>query len=68
MEMCGILNFEVKKLSKKFKYNGEEKLKNKELDILMDEWISELSKNSEPISNGDKTKTTPSDCFAKDGF
>lgn len=68
MEMCGILNFEVKKLSKKFKYNGEEKLKNKELDILMDEWISELSKNPEPISNGDKTKTTPSDCFAKDGF
>ena len=68
MEMCGILNFEVQKLSKKFKYNGEEKLKNKELDILMDEWISELSKNPEPISNGDKTKTTPSDCFAKDGF
>ena len=53
---------------KKFKYNDFEKQKNKELDSLMKDWILELSKNTKPVKNGDKTKTTPVDCFAKDGF
>ena len=55
-------------MSKKFKYTDEEKLRNKELDSLMKEWIKELSKNTKPVKNGDKTNTTPADCFAKDGF
>lgn len=55
-------------MSKKFKYNAEEKLKNNQLDALMNEWVAELSKNPEPINNGDKSKTTASACFAKDGF
>ena len=34
----------------------------------MNEWIKQLEKNKTPIDNGNKKKTTPSACFAKDGF
>lgn len=52
----------------KFEYSELEKQKDLELDNLMNEWIKQLSKNKTPINNGDKEKTTPSACFAKDGF
>jgi len=55
-------------MSKSFKYSDIEKQKNKELDSLFDEWISQLSKNQTIVKNGDKDKKTPKDCFAKDGF
>ena len=50
-----------------FFYELEEK-KNQELDLLFDDWINQLEKNETPIHNGKNKKTTPSDCFAKDGF
>lgn len=55
-------------MAQKFKYSDSEKEKNKELNALFSVWIKQLSKNKEPIDNGNKGKTTPKDCFAKDGF
>ena len=55
-------------MAKKFQYSEFEKQKNKELNALFSAWIKQLSKNKEPIDNGDKGKTTPKECFAKDGF
>lgn len=52
----------------KFEYSDFEKQKNKELESLFSDWIKQLSKNKEPIDNGNKNKTTPKACFAKDGF
>lgn len=52
----------------KFVYSDFEKQKNKELEFLFSDWIKQLSKNKTPIDNGNKEKTTPADCFAKDGF
>lgn len=45
-----------------------EEQKNHELDSLFDDWIKQLEKNETPIHNGNYKKTSPSDCFAKDGF
>lgn len=45
----------------------KEKEKNDELMRLFDEWIAQISKNKEPVDNGDG-KRAPRDCFAKDGF
>lgn len=45
-----------------------EKEKNKELNRLFKEWIAQLSKNKEPVDNGDPEKSKPRECFAKDGF
>ena len=45
----------------------KEKEKNDELMRLFDEWISQLSKNKDPIDNGNGM-CAPSECFAKDGF
>jgi len=55
-------------MSNKFEYSDFEKQKNKELESLFSDWIKQLSKNKTPIDNGNKEKTTPADCFAKDGF
>ena len=55
-------------MSKKFKYSDLEKEKNTELNALFSAWIKQLSKNKETINNGNKDKTTPKNCFAKDGF
>ena len=55
-------------MSNKFEYSDFEKQKNKELNSLFSDWIKQLSKNKTPIDNGKKEKTTPADCFAKDGF
>lgn len=55
-------------MSNKFEYSDFEKQKNKELNSLFSDWIKQLSKNKTPIDNGNKEKTTPADCFAKDGF
>ena len=55
-------------MAKKFPYSDFEKEKNKELNALFSAWIKQLSKNKETIDNGDKGKTTPKECFAKDGF
>lgn len=55
-------------MSNKFEYSDFENQKNKELESLFSDWIKQLSKNKTPIDNGNKEKTTPADCFAKDGF
>lgn len=61
-------NEEKRNMPNKFEYSDFEKQKNKELESLFSDWIKQLSKNKEPIDNGNKDKTTPKDCFAKDGF
>lgn len=54
-------------MSGRFVFSGIEKEKNDELMRLFDEWIAQISKNKEPVDNGDG-KRAPRDCFAKDGF
>lgn len=53
----------------KFDFSVYEQKKNDELEVLMKNWISQVStKNKNTIDNGNKTKRSPKRCFAKDGF
>ncbi len=53
----------------KFDFSNFEQTKNEELQIIMNDWILQVStKNKKTIDNGNKTKRSPARCFAKDGF
>ena len=54
-------------MSGRFVFFGIEKEKSEELYRLFEEWIVRLSKNKEPIDNGNG-KRSHRECFVKDGF
>ena len=56
------------RVENKLNFHELEQQKNLELTLLFDDWIKQLEKNETPIHNGNYKKTSPSDCFAKDGF